>query len=425
MEDSNNLNQEKYLEDYPSIISAKKTEIILSQMKKNICKLYMDDGSKGTGFFCKFPFPDKDHLTTFLITNNHLIDEAHLKKDSQIIFTTNNDEIQHKIIIDKRKVYTSKLYDTTIIEIFEEKDNIHDFLELDFDINVENYNNIYIKKSIYILQYPNNEMSSVSYGIIKGIDLLNKYDISHLCCTEKGSSGSPIMNLSSNKLIGIHKGANNNFNFNKGALLLYPIKEFISQIKENKKGSNNSEPFFNFKIKFDFQYNCFGSYYQDKVSKLYMDIKKFAYNKEYQVFGWDKNKLIGIIKGPNSTPYENGFFHFEIKFPKEYYEPPEFLFKTKIFHPNIDETGLVYKEIYDANNYSFGYEINDYIILLKRLLTHPNLNQFIMNEKAARLYKENVNEYLLTVRQYVSSFANFDCANEEFKKIIFNIKTTD
>ena len=63
--------------------------------------------------------------------------------------------------------YTSVLYDTTIIEIFENKDDIKDFLELDFDINEEFSNNKYINKSIYTLQYPNNEKVSVSYGIIK------------------------------------------------------------------------------------------------------------------------------------------------------------------------------------------------------------------------------------------------------------------
>ena len=48
---SNETIEEENLEDYPDIITSEKTEIILFQMKKNICKIYMDDGSKGTGFF--------------------------------------------------------------------------------------------------------------------------------------------------------------------------------------------------------------------------------------------------------------------------------------------------------------------------------------------------------------------------------------
>ena len=104
---------------------------------------------------------------------------------------------------------------------------------MDFDINAEFFNNKYINKSIYTLQYPNNEKVSVSYGIIKAIDLVNNHNITHLCSTDKGSSGSPILNLLTNKLIGIHKGANNNHNFNKGILLIYPFKGFISKIKKN------------------------------------------------------------------------------------------------------------------------------------------------------------------------------------------------
>ena len=225
--------KEKYLEDYPIPITAESTEIILNQMKKCICKIYMDNGSKGTGFFCKVPFPDKDHLVPFLITNNHIIDESYLKKDKRIDFTINNDRITKKIIIGNRRVYTSVLYDTTIIEIFENNDDIKDFLELDLDINEEFINNKYINKSIYTLQYPNNEKVSVSYGIIKAIDLLNNHNITHLCSTDKGSSGSPILNMLTNKIIAIHKGAHNNHNFNIGSLLIYPLKEFISNNKKN------------------------------------------------------------------------------------------------------------------------------------------------------------------------------------------------
>ena len=188
----------------------------------------MDNGNKGTSFFCKIPFPDKDHLVPFLITNNHVIDESYLKKDKRIDFTMNNDKIEKKLIISNRRVYTSVKYDITIIEIFESKDDIKNFLELDIDLNGEDFNNKYINNTVYTLQYPNHDIVYVSYGIIKAIDLTNIYDFRHYCSTDKGSSGSPILNIKTNKLIGIHKGAYNNYNFNKGTLLIFPLKEFIS-----------------------------------------------------------------------------------------------------------------------------------------------------------------------------------------------------
>ena len=65
--------KEKYIEDYPIPITLESTEIILSQMKSSVCKIYLDNGNKGTGFFCKIPYPDNKHLLPVLVTNNHII----------------------------------------------------------------------------------------------------------------------------------------------------------------------------------------------------------------------------------------------------------------------------------------------------------------------------------------------------------------
>ena len=117
----------------------------------------------------------------------------------------------------------SEKYDTTIIEIYEDKDDIHDFLELDFDINEEYFDFMYIKKSIYILHYPNHEKVSVSYGIIHDINKQKNWEAFHLCSTDKGSYGSPILNINNNKLIGIHRGSDNKHGFNKGIILIFSI----------------------------------------------------------------------------------------------------------------------------------------------------------------------------------------------------------
>jgi len=320
MDTSKEIIEEENLNDYPDIITSENTEIILSQMKKNICKIYMDDGSKGTGFFCKIPIPNKNHFIKVLVTNNHLIDENHIKKENIIIFTINNDKRLYKLNIDKRKVYTSKKYDTTIIEIYEDKDNIHDFLEIDFDINQEFFNNIYKNKSIYILQYPKNERVSVSYGIIKDINLLNNFDFRHLCCTEKGSSGSPILNLSNNKIIGIHKGTHNNHNYNKGTLLIYPFKDFISQIKNeiNLSINNNiikNESFLDINkgnnIPVNFQNKIeknFINYLNDNLNK-YINKRLSKYNnlnnKDYK----DNNEIEQIIINENIDEYYKKIIH--------------------------------------------------------------------------------------------------------------------
>ena len=48
----------------------------------------------------------------------------------------------------------------------------------------------------------------------------------HNCTTDNGSFGAPILNLQTNKVIGIHNKSS--INYNIGTLLKLPIKEFIN-----------------------------------------------------------------------------------------------------------------------------------------------------------------------------------------------------
>lgn len=46
------------------------------------------------------------------------------------------------------------------------------------------------------------------------------------------------------------------------------------------------------------------------------------------------------IAGPTETPYQGGLFDCELFLPEEYpMVPPKVLFRTKIYHPNIDKLG--------------------------------------------------------------------------------------
>ncbi|XP_035692018.1 ubiquitin-conjugating enzyme E2 L3-like isoform X2 [Branchiostoma floridae] len=55
---------------------------------------------------------------------------------------------------------------------------------------------------------------------------------------------------------------------------------------------------------------------------------------------------------PDSPPYNKGAFKIEIVFPAEYpFKPPKITFKTKIYHPNIDEKGQVCLPIIGPENW--------------------------------------------------------------------------
>ena len=62
--------------------------------------------------------------------------------------------------------------------------------------------NIIYDKSIYVIQYPLGGKVGVSYGIINKII---EYNIEHYCNTEEGSSGSPMINIINNEIIGYIK----------------------------------------------------------------------------------------------------------------------------------------------------------------------------------------------------------------------------
>lgn len=54
----------------------------------------------------------------------------------------------------------------------------------------------------------------------------------------------------------------------------------------------------------------------------------------------------------DSAPYEKGAFRIELTFPAEYpFKPPKITFKTKIYHPNIDEKGQVCLPIISPENW--------------------------------------------------------------------------
>ena len=219
--------KESILAGYPNVISYECTKKIIEQMERNICKINIGM-NQGTGFFCKIPFPNENNMLPVLITNNHIINSDILyKKNIKIKLDIKEEENIKEIILNKRMKYTNEEYDITIIEIKEE-DNINNYLELDDIIINDILNNInknkeYINKTIYIIQYPENNLS-VSYGILDKIYEDKKYNFNHKCSTRGGSSGSPILNIN-NKIIGIHKEGTKQYN--KGTFLNYPIKEFI------------------------------------------------------------------------------------------------------------------------------------------------------------------------------------------------------
>jgi hypothetical protein len=171
------------------------------------------------------------------MTNYHIISDDFLKNNKSFKISINNGEKYDTININENsKIYSSirDKYDIMIIKLKDEN-NKYNYLDLDDHLFDEDSEDIYKNKSIYILHYPNDDKVHVSFGY--GIEKLDEYYIKHLCNTEHCSSGSPILNLKTNKVIGIHNGAinkNNETKYNIGILLKYPLNELIKETKEVK-----------------------------------------------------------------------------------------------------------------------------------------------------------------------------------------------
>ena len=229
---------------------------ITKQMQYSICKIYKKEAT-GTGFLCKIPY--NSAKITFLITNNHVLNEKDIEINKKITIKFNTEEIYRNIPIDKsRIIITNKDLDFTIIEI-KSKDEINQDYILDSDENMideKALNDIYINESIYILHYNKGQNIFTSFGLIKGI---NKNKIKHSCCTEYGSSGAPIIALKDFKVVGIHYGFNERLKLNEGAFINSVILELRKYKSDNILQEDNDTLF-----QMNVNYNLFNNNVNEK-----------------------------------------------------------------------------------------------------------------------------------------------------------------
>ena len=255
-----NIDDEAKIKGSPDSIPLEQIKNIYHQMNNCICKI-IHGNTRGTGFFCKIPFPDHNNLLPVLITAKHVLD---ISKHKKVEFQLNG--FYHSILIDNsRIIYSSKRHDSTIIEIKKNELNTNYFLDIDENIYQNNLESLYIEKPVYILHYEMGKKLSSSLGKITGVKFagIDNYRIMYTCSTEHGSSGGPIINSSNSKVIGIHKGYKKDINLNMGIFIRTPIKYFYNANKNN----NNSKPLPNSK-------NDKANFYENK------EIEKEEYDGE-------------------------------------------------------------------------------------------------------------------------------------------------
>lgn len=162
---------------------------------------------------------------------------------------------------------------------------------------------------------------------------------------------------------------------------------------------------------------------KDAMKRIISDIKELRNNPltEHGIYYEhdDEDILKGkaLIIGPRDTPYENGFYLFEFKFPADYpHSPPTLTFCTSDghtrFNPNLYRCGKVCLSIlntWDGDQWSACQTISSILLAICTILTKDPL----LNEPGITRDHRDFKKYTRIIRFKNISVAIFDMLNSE------------
>ncbi|KFK36760.1 hypothetical protein AALP_AA4G166200 [Arabis alpina] len=112
------------------------------------------------------------------------------------------------------------------------------------------------------------------------------------------------------------------------------------------------------------------------------------------------------IMGPNESPYSGGVFLVNIHFPPDYpFKPPKVVFRTKVFHPNINSNGNICLDIL-KDQWSPALTISKVLLSVCSLLTDPNPDDPLVPD-IAHIYKTDKVKYEAMARSWTQKYALF------------------
>lgn len=144
-----------------------------------------------------------------------------------------------------------------------------------------------------------------------------------------------------------------------------------------------------------------------RLQKELADIRRTGI-KSFRDIQVDENNILqwqGLIV-PDCPPYNKGAFRIEVIFPAEYpFKPPKLTFKTKIYHPNIDEKGQVCLPIISAENWKPATKTDQVIDSLVQLVNEP--------EPEHPLRADLAEEYTKDRKKFIKNAEDFTKKNSE------------
>ena len=111
-----------------------------------------------------------------------------------------------------------------------------------------------------------------------------------------------------------------------------------------------------------------------------------------------------ILLGPSGTPYEGGKFKLHIYFTTDHpFRPPKIKFKTKIFHPNISQTGNICIDILKTE-WSPALSMSKVLLSISSLLNDPNVDDPLVQDIAEMFIKDK-KKYMEKAQQWTVQYA--------------------
>ncbi|KAJ3032240.1 hypothetical protein HK097_005359, partial [Rhizophlyctis rosea] len=126
------------------------------------------------------------------------------------------------------------------------------------------------------------------------------------------------------------------------------------------------------------------------------------------------------IAGPIGTPFTGGVFRVQLKLGNDFPQaPPKGYFLTKIFHPNISQTGDICVNTL-KKDWSPTLTIQTLLLTIKSLLYTPNPDS-ALNEEAASLFRSDFPAYERRAQVFTSVHARNNAARVVFRNPVSSV----
>ncbi len=145
------------------------------------------------------------------------------------------------------------------------------------------------------------------------------------------------------------------------------------------------------------------------MNRLHKESKDIQNDPPHNISAGPKNDNLfeweAVLIGPEDTPYNGGVFILDIFIPSDYpIKPPNVIFRTKIYHPNINSAGNICLDIL-KNSWNPSLTISKILLSICSLLNDPNTEDPLVPD-IANLFNENKKLYIDTAKTWTTLYAS-------------------